>query len=69
MAPATLPAVRSTAAGVFIGGMDGVEAKWRLFRALPVGDGPAGELDRRGGPCADGLDRRYRHVFRTLLPP
>ena len=75
-------------AGVFIGGMEGIEDEWKRFRghypaarALLVAStagatrvlmNDPGRVPNYPPPNERGLlerDRRYRFVFRTLLPP
>ncbi|WP_165244552.1 SLOG domain-containing protein [Paludisphaera soli] len=85
--PSAPPDFPEYSAGVFIGGMQGIEDEWRLFRAsypnapalLVASTGGAARLliDDAGSaqiypPAARRLlerDRRYRFVFRSLLPP
>jgi hypothetical protein len=85
--PGVPPEFPEYAAGVFIGGMDGVEEEWRLFRKhyplapalLVASTAGAARLvydDPSRAPVYGAAerqllarDRRYRHVFRTLLPP
>lgn len=85
--PAAPPDFPEYSAGVFIGGMDGIEDEWRRFRGhypsakalLVASTAGAARLlmdDPNRAPSYPPperqlleRDRRYRFVFRTLLPP
>ena len=85
--PAALADFPEYSAGVFIGGMDGIEDEWRRFRGhypsakalLVASTAGAARLlmnDPNRAPSYPPperrlleRDRRYRFVFRSLLPP
>lgn len=84
--PNAAPDLPTFAAGVFIGGMNGIIDEWDLFRAhypnvpaLIVASTKGATLDLMADPNRNPgyppqvrqmleRDRRYRHVFRQLLP-
>jgi hypothetical protein len=84
--PGAPPDFPEYVAGVFIGGMDGIEVEWKRFRgqyprarALLIASTAGATRNLMDDPANSSLytpqerallerDRRYRHVFRTLLP-